>query len=593
LLENVQYTPTQGRFKVYLIDEVHMFSTHSFNALLKTLEEPPPHVKFLLATTDPQKLPVTILSRCLQFNLKRLSGEAIRDYLAKVLEQEGIEQELPALTLIARGADGSMRDGLSLLDQAIAFGGGRVIESEVQAMLGTIGRDHVFGVIEDLAANDGAALMKRVAGQAELGVDFSAWLADLLTVLQRIALVQQVPEAIEDSLADPERIRDLAARISPEDAQLFYQIGLIGRRDLPLSPEPRGGFEMVLLRMLAFRPATGAVPAPVGEGRSGVAAATAPSGGSARRSDFGSDRGPTTAAASVSGDRDAAVPGTGSDSGPVAGGGGGGASDPGDSGTGAGRRQSPLARARAVLGEQKTAARAAVAAPAPVSPVRPGSGPAIGNANMEAGAAVQAQSVPDFPPEPPPYPDTEIRGGGGMPLPPPWEESPGEPRQELASPSAVAAETPLDTVADSPVVTPSADDVAMSVMASDATLDWLTLMPRLKLEGVVQALASHCVQRPSEPGLLTLALDPSKSGLLNNERTKRLQQAVADAVSGPLRVEIAVAHSDDASPAIIADRWRVERLRQAEQSIAGDPLVRAVQERMGATIQMDSVRALD
>lgn len=256
LLENVQYAPTRGRYKVYLIDEVHMLSNHSFNALLKTLEEPPPHVKFLLATTDPQKLPVTILSRCLQFNLKRLSLELIRDHLTHILGEEGVAMETAALTEIARAADGSMRDALSLLDQAIAYGGGRVALAEVQEMLGSIDRNRVLQLLQHLAAGDGEALMAEVGQLAEQSPDFSGVLTELNTLMQRLALAQQVPAALDDTLGDREILLALAGQMQPEQVQLYYQIGIIGRRDLPLAPDPRSGFEMVLLRMLAFQPTT-------------------------------------------------------------------------------------------------------------------------------------------------------------------------------------------------------------------------------------------------------------------------------------------------------------------------------------------------
>ena len=254
LLENVQYAPSRGRYKVYLIDEVHMLSTHSFNALLKTLEEPPPHVKFLLATTDPQRLPVTILSRCLQFNLKRLPPEMIREYLERVLGQEDINAEAGALKHIARAADGSMRDALSLLDQAIAYGGGQVLESEVQAMLGNIEHSHVVHLLDALAAADGEALLRGIADLSEFAPDYDGVLAELLALLHQIAVVQAVPGAVNDEHMDDEALGRLAATLSAEDVQLFYQIGLIGRRDLGIAPSARLGFEMVLLRMLAFRP---------------------------------------------------------------------------------------------------------------------------------------------------------------------------------------------------------------------------------------------------------------------------------------------------------------------------------------------------
>ncbi len=253
LLENVQYAPTRGRYKVYLIDEVHMLSTHSFNALLKTLEEPPPHVKFLLATTDPQKLPVTILSRCLQFSLKRLSKELIAGHLINVMEQEQISVEAGAITLIAEGADGSMRDALSLLDQAIAYGGGKLTTDEVATMLGTIDKSYLFRILQGLADANGQVILDTVHGLAQQGVDFTAVLAGLVSQLHQLALIQVAPQALDQS-PDLEIIQTLAAAINPEDVQLYYQIGLLGRRDLPYAPDPRSGFEMVLLRMLAFRP---------------------------------------------------------------------------------------------------------------------------------------------------------------------------------------------------------------------------------------------------------------------------------------------------------------------------------------------------
>ncbi len=254
LLENVQYAPTRGRYKVYLIDEVHMLSGHSFNALLKTLEEPPPHVKFLLATTDPQKLPVTVLSRCLQFNLKSLTLAQIGAQLEMILAKEQIEADAGAIRQLAIAANGSMRDALSLLDQAIAYCNGKPTEAEVRSMLGTIDRDVVYRLLDALAASAAATLLAEVASADDFAPDYAALLADLLSVLQRIAVAQALPDAIDDNFGDRAAILRLADSLPPEDVQLFYQIGLIGRRDLPLAPEPRGGFEMVLLRMLAFRP---------------------------------------------------------------------------------------------------------------------------------------------------------------------------------------------------------------------------------------------------------------------------------------------------------------------------------------------------
>ncbi|MEH6556635.1 MAG: DNA polymerase III subunit gamma/tau [Oceanicoccus sp.] len=255
LLENVQYAPTAGRFKVYLIDEVHMLSTNSFNALLKTLEEPPPHVKFLLATTDPQKLPATILSRCLQFNLKNMSPERIVTHLHNVLEQEMISFEEPALWLLGRAADGSMRDALSLTDQAISFGSGKLLEADVRSMLGTIDRSAVYKIVEALIAENGAQLLAAVVNMAEHAPDYLSALEELLMVLHRIAIAQAVPDATDNSFGDGAKIIAISSLLTAEDTQLFYQIGLNGRRDLSLAPDLRSGFEMVLLRMLAFKPA--------------------------------------------------------------------------------------------------------------------------------------------------------------------------------------------------------------------------------------------------------------------------------------------------------------------------------------------------
>jgi DNA polymerase-3 subunit gamma/tau len=261
LLDNVQYAPTRGRYKVYLIDEVHMLSGHSFNALLKTLEEPPPHVKFLLATTDPQKLPVTVLSRCLQFNLKRLPLEQIAAQIRKILDAEGITHDAASIELLARAADGSMRDGLSLLDQAIAYGGGRLTEAEVRAMLGTIDQNFIEAILQGLEAGDVAGLLKAVAEAAEFGLDYEAVLKDLLLWLHRIALAQADPTLAGDAGAN---VLAHAGAISPQDVQLYYQIGVMGQRDLPYAPDPRSGLEMILLRMVAFRPAhAGEVRSPV------------------------------------------------------------------------------------------------------------------------------------------------------------------------------------------------------------------------------------------------------------------------------------------------------------------------------------------
>lgn len=256
LLENVQYAPTRGRYKVYLIDEVHMLSTHSFNALLKTLEEPPAHVKFLLATTDPQKLPITVLSRCLQFNLKNMPAEKIVDYLHTILNAEKVQYEEPALWQLGRAAQGSMRDALSLTDQAIAYGEGFISEDNVHAMLGTMDRGRLFKIAEVMAKADASAVMAEIDSMAEHSPDYDEVIQGLLTIWHKVALGQVVPAAIDNSEGEREAILALAEAMQPEDVQLYYQIGVSGRADLALAPNARQGFEMLVLRMLAFRPVT-------------------------------------------------------------------------------------------------------------------------------------------------------------------------------------------------------------------------------------------------------------------------------------------------------------------------------------------------
>lgn len=257
LLESVQYAPTSGKFKVYLIDEVHMLSGHSFNALLKTLEEPPEHVKFLFATTDPQKLPVTVLSRCLQFNLRAMRPEQVENQLVKILGSEGLEFDQAALHAIAKAADGSMRDGLSLLDQAIAQGGGAVKSVDVESMLGTIKTEHSEAILNALAAQDVDAVLAVVADMADNAVDFTMALDELLIQLYHVSLSQLAPNTLKATDANIALITALAEQIEPSAVQLYYQIGLIGKRDISLAPSLRVGFEMALLRMLAFEPVDG------------------------------------------------------------------------------------------------------------------------------------------------------------------------------------------------------------------------------------------------------------------------------------------------------------------------------------------------
>ena len=259
VLDNAQYAPTVGRYKIYIIDEVHMLSKSAFNSMLKTLEEPPAHVKFILATTDPQKIPVTVLSRCLQFNLKPMPAALVAQHLSEVLSHEKVPSEPAALNQIARAAAGSMRDALSLTDQAIAYGGGKVEAAAVEAMLGTVRRDYLFDLLTALAAQDGDSLLNQARGLAERGIALDAALQDLGAIFTQLALLHNAPGALSPDTPDLPQMRQLAATIDPETVQLYYQIALNGRRDLPYAPDEFSGFCMALLRMLAFTPAAPSV----------------------------------------------------------------------------------------------------------------------------------------------------------------------------------------------------------------------------------------------------------------------------------------------------------------------------------------------
>ena len=287
LLENALYAPTAGRYKVYIIDEVHMLSRSAFNAMLKTLEEPPQHVKFILATTDPQKVPVTVLSRCLQFGLKRIPERQIAGRLEQVLEAERVDYDPGALPLIARAAQGSLRDALSLLDQAIAHGGGGVAQESVRAMLGVVGQDHLFAILRALAARDGAALVAEAGRMAEMSLSFDGALQDIASLLHRLSLAQAVPGTVADDDPDRSAVSELAGLMHADDLQLYYQIAIQGRGDLGLAPDEHAGFTMTLLRMLAFAPGEqeGAVAASPATQPRARAAAAAPVTGSKKNRD--------------------------------------------------------------------------------------------------------------------------------------------------------------------------------------------------------------------------------------------------------------------------------------------------------------------
>lgn len=564
LLENVQYAPIRGRYKVYLIDEVHMLSTASFNALLKTLEEPPPHVKFLLATTDPKKLPVTVLSRCLQFHLKNLVPERIVGHLEHVLGEEGVAFDAGALRAIARAADGSMRDALSLTDQAVAHGGGSLAAAEVALMLGTIDQDALKRILEALAALDGPGLLACVDDLAEHAADFAQVLRDLMSALHQVAVVQAIPEAAP--AAEPGAlagaVADAATRLSSEDVQLYYQIALTGIRDLAFAPDPRTGFEMTLLRMLAFRPEQpGGAPRREG-GRQGDAEAHGTGGASA-------PAGPAAAAP-------AAVPAAGAAMG-VAGGSADAAPD-GAEDSAAERVPAPprrdvqvaaasLPAARTAAGSERQASSSSESAPAPAPAPAPASAPAF------APAFAPASSSAGRPASRAAATVTALRSA------------------VRDAPDPVEAATP-DAAEDSGAVPGEVAAARSAPVRLAHPEDWHALLPQLALEGLTGELAAHCMPTGISAGTLELVLDPRAESLLAEIHVTRLQTALALLLGGSWRVRITPGLPESETPARRMERERDARQQRAEQLIENDPLVRALVATFDATVVPGSIRPL-
>ena len=435
LLENVQYAPTRGRYKVYLIDEVHMLTTQSFNALLKTLEEPPPHVKFLLATTDPQKLPATVLSRCLQFNLRRLTPSLIQARLAFVLAAEGISAEPAALRLLALAADGSLRDGLSLLDHLLAFGNGVAREADALTMLGAVDRSQVMRIAQLLAAQDAAGLVAHAQHMEQWSPDHAQLLDGLISLLAQVAVLQVVPGAVTDEdLYEPAQLQDLAGRFSAADVQLYYQIGLLGRRDLPLVAEASTGFMMTLLRMLAFRP---------------------------------------------------------------------------------------------------------------------------------QGAAALA----------------------GSPTPQPAVAS-GTPVPSASRPMPATAPAPSPVVRAVPAPGPT------RVLAEMTPADWPAVVAQLPLTGLARQLAVNCALVAVQGTVLRLALDPKQRAIHSAAPVERMTAALSALFATAVRLDIEVTAPPAETPASAQSRAQAQGLAMVTAALADEPVVKALGEQFGATVQADSIRLI-
>ncbi|NNA30739.1 DNA polymerase III subunit gamma/tau [Pseudomonas lundensis] len=581
LLDNVQYAPSRGRFKVYLIDEVHMLSSHSFNALLKTLEEPPPYVKFILATTDPQKLPATILSRCLQFSLKNMTPERVVEHLSHVLSVENVPFEDDALWLLGRAADGSMRDAMSLTDQAIVFGEGKVLAADVRAMLGTLDHGQVFDLLHALIQGDAKALLEAVRHLAEQGPDWNGVLSEILNVFHRVAIAQALPEGVDNGHGDRDRVLALAQAMPAEDVQFYYQMGLIGRRDLPLAPDPRGGFEMVLLRMLAFRPAdTGDAPSqplkPVGISQATVDSAQAVA----------------TAAALT----------------PVA--------TP---------VPEPVAAPEPQVAPPPTPAPAPVVEPrAPVVaevdlPWNEPAVPVVEQAPAPEPVLETVSEPPALPSMPLPTPDSVVPDAPqwtAAPIPeptaeqvdaalsgmdrddePPLDEDYIEPDMDSAAYSyldELASEHAAEHEHEpAPAPAPEPEPQPAAMPATGLALEWLNMFPKLPVSGMTASIGANCTLISAEGDEWLLHLDPAHSALFNATQQRRLNDALNQHLQRTLKVTIELIKPEQETPAQAAARLRAERQRLAEESIYADPLVQHMIEQFDAAVRDDTIQPVD
>ncbi|MCK0548734.1 DNA polymerase III subunit gamma/tau [Pseudomonas syringae] len=627
LLDNVQYAPSRGRFKVYLIDEVHMLSSHSFNALLKTLEEPPPYVKFILATTDPQKLPATILSRCLQFSLKNMTPERVVEHLTHVLGVENVPFEDDALWLLGRAADGSMRDAMSLTDQAIAFGEGKVMAADVRAMLGTLDHGQVFDVLTALLEGDARGVLEAVRHLAEQGPDWNGVLSEILNVLHRVAIAQALPEGVDNGHGDRDRVLALAQALPAEDVQFYYQMGLIGRRDLPLAPDPRGGFEMVLLRMLAFRPADSEDAPRQPLKPVGISQATVDS-----RKAVADATPVASAAAAVSTAPVMAAPDPAFEALP-----------PAAPAMPAAARPEP-----AVQPESKPEAQAAPVEDLDLpwnEPKSPAAEPAAetappteseGESDAEPVAEPVLETVseqPDLTPMPTPAPASPVPAAPEAEPAQPAAEQPVTPAMLEAIPDSAylpmhadsmpsgsgpmgrddeppadddyvepdididpASYSYLDELAHESVVELEAVEPEPAPAAKPATglaAEWLDVFPKLPISGMTGSIAANCTLISVDGDNWLLHLDPAHSALFNSTQQRRLNDALNQYHGRTINLSIELIKPEQETPAQAASRLRAERQRQAEASIQADPYIQQMLQQFGAVIREDTIKPVD
>lgn len=585
LLDNVQYLPTASRFKVYLIDEVHMLSKSSFNAMLKTLEEPPEHVKFLFATTDPKKLPVTVLSRCLQFNLKNMTPERVVNYLQWVMGEEGIEAEEEALWQLGRAADGSMRDALSLTDQAIAFGSGQLLATEVAAMLGTVDRQEIFRILEAVAEQNAQKVYEIVDQLAAFGPDYEALIDELLMVLHKMAVYQVVPEGVDNSMGDREKTAALASVLSQEQVQLCYQIALVGKRDLPYVPDPKIGFEMTLIRMLAFE--LDDDPSPGQKQRQPSPAKSSPASGASPLSAI---------KAQVAGSPES--------------------------------RQQEKTTAETVSVERQPRPMPAPSAPPSerLKSINEAAAPAaVESAAVPNTSSAEARALPERDAESssPPHSSTasgpastvdadavplinaqksdnvialsasargaetisEVHQNNSAKVRPPSES----PMIARGPQGQTKTEIKTDTEATETITETDIATAREQAEVRDQDQQWCDLLVSTGLGGVAYAMASNCILVSIADGRFELALDPAHSSLFNTIQSERLADAISEQLGQAAQVHIQVAAAAGQTPAKLLEDQRHRALKQAEQTLVSDPGVQQLMSGFGATIVKGSV----
>ncbi|MDR2961116.1 MAG: DNA polymerase III subunit gamma/tau [Stenotrophomonas sp.] len=571
VIENAQYMPSRGKYKVYLIDEVHMLSKAAFNALLKTLEEPPEHVKFLLATTDPQKLPVTVLSRCLQFNLKRLDEDQIQGQMTRILAAEEIEADGSAIVQLAKAADGSLRDGLSLLDQAIAYAGGALREDVVRTMLGTVDRTQVTAMLDALAEGDGPRLLQVVAALAEFSPDWSGVLEALAEGLHRIQVQQLVPGA---ATAEGLDAAAFAERLRPEVVQLWYQMALNGRRDLPLAPSPRAGFEMAVLRMLAFRPAAAVPPVPksVDAAGGGVQGGTAAGGGAAAP-----EAAPAAAGAS-SAQAAAQTPA------PV---------------QAAPREPEPEPEPAPQPEPTPEPEPEPVPVEEPVSPPPLKVEAALPTANPDAGAG---DDLPPWATDEAEARDAALAAemaGPDAAMVAPWHEPPA-PAVAPAEPAPAEPGRPFraEGIAIAPAEPASTLEVAAQEGVSELATaeDWLDLVANSGLSGPSRQLAANAAFISCQHGTLKLGLSPGFEYLRSERALTALGEMLAKALGQAPKIVVETVETEHVPAETLhqrADRQRGERQQLAEAVFMDDPEVQVLIQQHGARVVSDSIRSFD